>query len=110
MTPIKKTAVITVQDPREFDGDPYQVSVRAIQQVRGLIALATDVLEPTTLMVRNADLERELAFGNELGNAGKDWPESPQGRQLLIIAKQLEDAEARLARLEKATAFNPKAR
>lgn len=110
MTPINKPVVITIQDPREFDGDPYQVAQRAIRQLHALVALSAEILEPTDLMARNAELERQLAFGNELGDAGKEWPESPQGRNLADVREMLGMAEARLTLLEQAVAFNPKAR
>jgi hypothetical protein len=110
MTPIQPSKTVTIQDPREFDGDPYQVAERAIQQLRGLILLAQELQESTDLMARSAELQRLLDLGNDLGDAGAKWPESPQGRQLLIIAKQLEDTEVRLGRLERAVAFNPKGR
>lgn len=104
------TLTITIQDPRQFDGDPYQVAERAIQQLRGLIHVAQEVVEPTDLMARNAELERQLAFGKELGDAGAQWPESPQGRELGKVRYELVVMEQRLRVLESAVAFNPKGR
>lgn len=100
----------TAQDPREFDGDPYQVAERAIQQLRGVINVAQGLMPSTVLMVRNADLERTLALGGELGDAATDWPESPQGRKLADIQEQLAAMQKTLGLLEKAASFNPRAR
>lgn len=101
---------ITVLDPRRFDGDPYQVAERAIQQLRGVIDLAEKLVEPTTLMVRNADLHRTLDLGNPLTSVAADWPESPQGRKLAQVNKELADALKALETLQRAAAYNPKAR
>ena len=61
-------------------------------------------------MVRNADLERTLALGNDLGDVANEWPESPQGRKLAEIEQQLAAMQKTLGMLERAAAFNPKAR
>lgn len=101
---------LTIQDPREFDGDPYQVAQRAIQQMSGLVAVTLEVWEPTNLMARNAELERQLALGNSLVNPAAEWPESPQGRMLVNVRADLDKAQYRLRALERAVAYNPKAR
>lgn len=104
------TKTFVVQDPREFDGDPYQVAERAIRQLRALLKVAEDLVEPTNLMLRNAELERQLALGNELTNPAAEWPESPQGRWLANVAEEIEAVQKRLASLERAAAYNPKGR
>jgi hypothetical protein len=99
-----------VQDPRQFDGDPYQVAERAIQQLRGVLEQFEALLPATVLMVRNADLERTLALGNALGDVAKEWPESPQGRKLTEIEDQIAAVQKTLTRLQAAAAWNPRAR
>ena len=110
MTAIKTDQNFLVQDPRNFDGDPYQVAERAIQQLAGIVNVALAQIEPVTLMVRNADLERTLAMGDTLGDVAAEWPESPQGRSLAKVQADLEGAQFTLGLLAKAAAFNPKAR
>lgn len=110
MTAVQPPKNLVVLDPRTFDGDPYQVAVRSIQQLIALLDVLGENLDTSALMVRNADLEKELALGNKLGDAGKLWHDSPLGRQLLIISKQLEDSKRRLGSIEKAVGFDPKAR
>jgi hypothetical protein len=104
------TKSFVVQDPREFDGDPYQVAERAIRQLRGVLEVAETLVDPTNLMLRNAELERQLALGNKLVNPAAEWPESPQGRAFAKIADEVTLCRARLQSLEKAAAYNPKAR
>lgn len=101
---------ITIQDPREFDGDPYQVASRAIQQMSGLVAVTLEVWEPTNLMARNAELERQLALGNNLVNPAAEWPESPQGSRLRYAHEELHKVLLTLRTLERAVAYNPKGR
>ena len=103
-------STFTIQDPRQFDGDPYQVAERAIQQLRGVVAEAEKLMASTVLMIRNADLERTLALGNTLGDVAAEWPESPQGRKLAEIEKELAGIQARLTLLQAAAAWNPKSR
>jgi uncharacterized protein (DUF2384 family) len=110
---IRPTETITITDPREFDGDPYQVAERAIQQTRALVALVIDNIEAVSLMARNAELERQLALGttaDELRSAAHAWPNSPQGRRISRLSEALSDAADGLEGLERAVTYNPKAR
>lgn len=101
---------ITIQDPRRFDGNPYQVAERAIRQLSGLLVVALDAWEPTDLMLRNAELERQLALGNALHNPAAEWPESPQGSKLSLARSHVAQAGLILRPLERAAAYDPKAR
>lgn len=107
---IKEDRTFTVQDPRVFEGDPYQVAERAVRQLSALLALTQELMEPTRLMVRNADLERSLAAGIPLEEIAPGWPESPQGRILAQMDEELAATQKRLAMLARAAAYNPKAR
>ena len=109
---IRPTQNISITDAREFEGDPYQVAERAIQQTAALTALVLENLESVDLMARNADLERLLALGcspEELRAAAATWPESPQGRRIRSLQEALQGTADGLPALEKAVAFNPKA-
>jgi len=110
VTEVREDQHFTVQDPRNFDGDPYQVAERAVQQQAALVALLLEYHEATMLMVRNADLERSLAAGIPLDEIAPSWPESPQGRKLSSILENLEGARDDLRHLQRAASYNPKAR
>jgi hypothetical protein len=69
-------------------------------------------VDAVNLMARNAELERQLAFGvegEELREAAAAWPESPQGRRLAELMEALDGAENTLKYLEPAVGFDPKA-
>lgn len=100
------THTLAVSDPREFDGNPYEVAERAIRQLQGLAGLIQLSLAATDKMARNAQMERDLALGNEPDAAG--WPESPQARLLARISEQNADHLRVLEQLAKAVAFDPK--
>lgn len=108
------TRTITIVDPREFDGDPYQVAERAVAQIKALILLTAENLDAVDKMARNAELERLLSAGTndaaELRRLALAWPESPQGRKLSNILERLEESYGELNTLERAVAYNPKAR
>lgn len=106
------TCHITITDPRQFDGDPYQVAERSVKQLSAMVRLVITTADATGLMVRNSELERCLASGMDaeaLRAVANGWSESPQGRILSDLAKALENAEARLRTLERAASYNPKA-
>lgn len=87
--------------------------MRAIQQTRALVALVRENIEAVDLMARNAELERQLAFGiegQELRDRAADWPESPQGRKLVRVAECLAESDKTLETLERAAAYDPKSR
>lgn len=110
---IRPTKTVVVTDPREFDGDAYQVASRAIQQACALAGILKSALEPANLMARNAELERLMAIGtqgDDLRAAANGWPDSAQGRQFTQMDEALCEIQARLIRLEKAVAYDPKAR
>ena len=107
------TRTITITDPREFDGDPYQVATRAVEQLKGILLLAAENLDAVDKMARNAELERLLSMqvdSQELRDQAHGWPESPQGRRLAGILDRLELSVKDLQGLEKAVGYNPKSR
>lgn len=106
------TTTFTITDPREFDGDPFQVAERAIQQAQALAALAEKSLDAAEIMARNAELERSLLLDKEasLMPVAAGWPESPQGRMIDSAREALQTSQRKLKVVAKAAAFNPKAR
>lgn len=111
MTQIQ-TTTFTITDPREFDGDPFQVAQRAIQQSSALAAILTKSVEVAELMARNTELERALQVDKDrdLTPVAGGWPESPQGRQFRNVIQDIENAKTRLDVLMRAAAYNPKQR
>lgn len=97
----------TTVDPRQFDGDPYDVASKGVAQLKGILEVASKLVEPTRLMVRNAEMERRLARGEDAGAA--EWDESAESRTWDTVEDTLEQLRARLAILERAAGFNPKA-
>lgn len=107
------TRTITITDPREFDGDPYQVAERAVAQLKGLLLLVAENLDAVDKMARNAELERLLSAGiggDDLRDIAHAWPESPQGRKLSTILDRLQDSVGDCDSLERAVSYNPKSR
>lgn len=111
MTQITKTT-FTITDPREFDGDAFQVAERAIQQAQALSALAEKALDAAEIMARNAELERALLLDKEasLMPVAAGWSESPQGRMIGQSREALVLAQNKLKVVAKAASYNPKAR
>lgn len=110
---IREDRHFVVVDPRNMDGDCYQVAERAIQQVSDLLEITSDNLEAADLMVRNAELERQLATGTDaktLRAAATLWNKSPQGRIIAESLETLRNTGKRLSGLKKAASYNPKAR
>lgn len=110
---IQKPKTFTVIDPREFDGDAYQVAQRAVAQAKALTEILIEILDATDKMARNAELERLLAAGidsKSLRDQAHAWATSPQGKQFAVLAAEAENIVERLGRLEKAVAYNPKTR
>lgn len=94
-------------DPRTFDGDPYEVAARAVQQAEAVARILATVAEGAYVMVRNAELERQLDASGECDAVA--WEESAQNRRWEDIREKLAVVEQGLSVLAKAAGFNPKA-
>lgn len=108
MSDTNKQQVFAVADARTFEGDPYEVAERAVKQVHGVLAIARTTLDGARVMVRNAELERQLALDGSC-DAGA-FEDGPHAKILDKIASDLHEAQRKLAMLSKAAAFNPKAK
>lgn len=104
MTHQPKTFTIT--DPRTFDGDPFEVAERAALQSAAVAGILHECLEGAWIMVRNAELERQLLTDGDCDAPGFD--DTPQGRRLVNLRTQAQDAQKALETLAKAAAYNPK--
>lgn len=101
-----KTQQFTITDARTFDGNPYEVATRSIEQASALAKLYKKELDTTFLMVRNAELERQLATTGECDARG--FPNSPQGRKLTKLTEDAEAALKSLNVLAVAAGYDPK--
>lgn len=99
---------ITITDPRQHDGNPFEVAEYAIAQCEGILDAYTKALEAAFLMARNADMERNIALG--MPPAGSGYATSPQGRRFEQLRKATEDATETLRVLKKAAAYDPSRR
>lgn len=104
MTHQPYTFVVT--DPRTFDGNSYEVAGRALAQLRGLYALIELSIEPTRLMVRNAELSRQI--DNDEAPDAAAWESGPQARILREISDNASETREMLRVLERAASYNPK--
>lgn len=96
----------TLIDPRELDGDPFDVAERACQQAAALAGILGESLEPVRIIVRNAELERQLQGG---GSADAEaWERGPQALRLDGLKRDLEAAKKGLTVLATAASYNPK--
>lgn len=97
---------ITLTDPRDFDGNPYEVADRAVAQVEEAVRRLAPALAAARLMARNADMERNMATGKP--PAGSAYNDGPQGRMFDRIEDGLSSAYKSLGALRAAVAYDPK--
>lgn len=102
----QQTKTFTIADPRTFDGDPFEVAERAVLQSAAVAGILHESLGGTRIMVRNAELERQLLIDGECDAPGFD--EAVQGRKLNGLIETAEAAVKTLETLAKAAAYNPK--
>ena len=102
------TQTYVVADPRSFEGTPYEVAARAVAQLGALVALTTETLDASEVMIRNAELSRNLYETPEDARAD-EWENSPQGRKLAGVREKLEALRKELSVLQRAAGFDPRA-
>lgn len=102
-----KTESFVLADPRDFDGDPYEVAERAVAQLEGVLRVFEATVPATILMVRNAELERQIATGTDPSVPAYD--ESTQGRKWAALREQIDGLRKELALLRRVAAYNPRA-
>jgi hypothetical protein len=97
---------ITLTDPREFDGNPYEVADRAIAQVEEAVRQLAQPLYVARLMARNADMERNIALRKP--PAGSAYNDGPQGKAFDRIEDRLASAYKSLGALRAAASYDPR--
>lgn len=106
--PINEDKTVTITNPADYDGDPFDVAVRAVAQAGALTGITREALESARLMARNAELERELLLTGECDAVA--WEDSGEGKKYRVLIQYLTGIQQQLGILEKAAGFNPKAK
>lgn len=101
-----RTTKLVIVDPRDFDGDPFEVAGRACKQAAALARILAQNLEVATLMARNAEMERQIIKDGEPNAAA--WDDMTQAKNLKALTKLAQESEKRLTLIAKAAGFNPK--
>lgn len=100
------TTSFVVVEPESFEGTPYEVAERALQQVDALVCLASTTLVQSERMVLNAQLSRNLYETPDDARAN-EWDSSVQRRKLDAISAQLDEAHKQLSLLARAAGYDP---
>lgn len=103
-----QTQTFTICDPRDYDGDCFEVAERAVLQAAAIHTLYQQALQDAFVMSRNAEMERQLAGGSDPSAA--KYESGPHGQRFERLAEEAKLTSARLKVLTKAAAFNPKGR
>lgn len=96
----------TIADPRDFDGNPFEVAERAIAQLEGITVILAGSMPVAELMARNAEMTRRMDLGGP--PEGDKWVETPQGRNWRAAADEIEALQKRLRAMKAASGFDPK--
>ncbi len=102
-----ETQYFALPDPRDMDGDPYEVAQRSCLQAEALARMLAITLEATSLMARNAQMERNMVETPHDPRAG-EWEDSAQGTQFARCHKNAKNIERTMNTLAKASGYNPK--
>ena len=95
-----------VTDPRNFDGNPYEVAFRACQQAKAVAQILAECVESAMIMGRNAEMSRrEEATGDP---SAREWEDSAYGRKFARMHADIKKSERDLATLGTAMGFDPK--
>jgi hypothetical protein len=95
-----------VTDPRDFDGNPYEVAKRATEQATSLLEITQTSIADASVMARNAEMERQFMDGGE-PDAGA-WEASAAGRRWASLDQILWDVRNDLVFLGRAAGYDPK--
>lgn len=99
---------IALVDPRNLDGNPYEVAEQAVAQAEALARLALKYLDSSYKMARNASLERSLVLTGEVPKQA--YKDSAECMVFNVVLSDLTRAVLKLEALKKAVAYDPKAR
>lgn len=98
---------LTIIDPTEMDGSPYEVAGRSLRQAQGLLEYAESALDSSLPMVRNAWMSRNLVDAEEPGTP-EEWDESPINLRIKALAVEISRLIKALEYTIKAAEYDPK--
>lgn len=101
-----RSKTFTITDPRDYDGNPFEVAERAVQQSAAVAKLLGTTFDSMRLMVRNAELERQIQIGERPDP--RKWEDGPQAASLTLMASEVETLVRRFDALSRAAGFDPK--
>jgi hypothetical protein len=98
---------LTIIDPTEMDGNPYEVAGRSLRQVQGLLEYAESALDSSLPMVRNAWMSRNLVDTEEPGTP-EEWDKSPINLRIEALALEISKLIKSFEYVIKAAEYDPK--
>lgn len=96
----------TAIDPRNFDGDCFEVAEKALRQSAAIARVLAASLKGARSMALNAELERQLQATEECHVAA--FEASAQARRIDAAREQAEAMEKSLNALAVAAGYNPR--
>jgi hypothetical protein len=102
----KEPKTFTVADPATFDGDPFEVAQRAMEQARAVAGIFRFALEGALPMLRSAEMERQIYATGEADAEAFDT--HAQARMIGAMVQDCAEVERMCGLLAKAAGFNPR--
>lgn len=100
------TTTFDYLDPRELDGDPFQVASAACQQAENALSLAEKSVDDAYIMARGAHMERQLQSGEEPDGVG--FADDPLGARIISIRDLIEQMGNAVKNVAVAASYNPR--
>jgi hypothetical protein len=102
----QNTQTFTIVDPSTFDGDPFEVAKKAVDQASAVAAKLWHAIDAGYNMVINAEMERQIqATGAPDASEADGAPVAVRYTTLLDAVAEVETA---LRRISVAASYNPK--
>jgi hypothetical protein len=101
-----QTKTFTITDPRDLDGDPYEVAAKAVAQAEALTMLTQNAVKDAFVMARNAEMERQILATGEPDAAA--FEQGPHGRKFEAAIQALTEVITDMHLETRAAGFNPK--
>lgn len=102
----RKPKQFILVDPRDLDGNPYEVAIRSIEQASALADMYRVALSDARIMARNAGMERQIALGGPASAA--DWEAGPEAGIITRLQADTVSAPKMLRTLAMAAGYDPK--
>lgn len=103
---MRDDTTIVYRNPRNLDGDPYQVAEATFAQAGRVLDLLDEAMKDCFWAARNTEMERELAAGLEPD--GAEFTKTPLGQKITTISKVAAGLSPILAGAGRAATYNPR--